>query len=72
MTDLIPINFDSQFPVNGRDLHMKLEIATPYHKCIPRMIDYGFTEGTDFNTDKNVQVQIEGTREVKREIIDHK
>ena len=35
------------------------------------MIDYGFIEGVDFNLLKNEQVQIEGTREVKREIINH-
>ena len=50
--------------VSGRDLHMFLEVETPYHKWFPRMAEYGFTEGVDFNTDKNVRVQIEGEREV--------
>ena len=71
MNDLIPVNFDSQFPVDGRNLHMMLEIATRYNDWFKRMIDYGFTEGVDFNLLKNEQVQIEGTREVKRDIINH-
>ena len=49
MNELIPVNFDSKSPVNGRDLHMKLEIGTPYHKWMPRMIEYGFTENIDFS-----------------------
>ena len=71
MTDLISVDFGSKFPVNGRDLHMKLEITTPYHKWMPRMIEYGFNEGVDFNMDKNVRVQIEGEREVSREVVSH-
>ena len=48
MNDLIPVNFDSQFPVNGRDLHMKLEVKTKYADWFKRMIDYGFTENVDY------------------------
>ena len=36
-----------------------------------RICEYGFAEGIDFNADKNVRVQMEGGREVKREIEDH-
>ena len=50
---------------------MFLEVQTPYWKWFPRMCEYGFTEGIDFNTDKNVLVQNEGGREVRREITDH-
>ena len=72
MNDLITINYDTDKPtVSGRELHEALEIETPYHKWFPRMCEYGFTEGEDFNSDKNVRVQIEGSREVQREIIDH-
>lgn len=34
--------------VRGRDLHVFLEIATPYLKWINRMIEYGFSENEDF------------------------
>lgn len=41
--------------VSCRYLHMMLEVKTPYHKWVPRMIEYGFVEGADFRvTDKNV------------------
>lgn len=73
MNDLITVNYEnSERPtVSGRDLHMLLEVETPYHKWFPRMCEYGFTESIDFNTDKNVRVQIEGNREVSREVTDH-
>jgi phage anti-repressor protein len=34
--------------VDGRDLHGFLGVETPYRKWFPRMIEYGFTEDTDF------------------------
>ncbi|HOA00429.1 phage antirepressor KilAC domain-containing protein [Ruminococcus sp.] len=57
--------------VSGRELHAALMIDTPYHKWFPRMCEYGFAEGIDFNSDKNVRVQIEGSRSVSREVTDH-
>lgn len=45
-----------EIKISGRELHMLLEVVTPYHKWFPRMVEYGFTEGTDFSTvDKNVR-----------------
>lgn len=70
---LIPINVsknDEQY-VSGRALHMFLEIETPYPKWFSRMCEYGFTENLDFKADKNVRVQLEGSRNVSREVIDH-
>ena len=49
MKDLVTINFDSQFPVDGRDLHTKLEVKTAFKDWMPRMIEYGFEEGKDFS-----------------------
>ena len=74
MNDIIKVNYtESEQPtVSGRELHEALGVETPYHKWFPRMAEYGFTEGADFNTDKNVRVQIEGDREVSREITDHR
>lgn len=69
MNEIIRVNNDTQ-TVSARDLHEKLGIETPFRKWFPRMCEYGFTEGMDFNVDKNVRVQMEGEREVKREIED--
>ena len=67
MNELIKINYDSDRPtVSGRDLHEALEVETPYRKWFPRMCEYGFAEGVDFNPVKNVRVQTEGERDVTR------
>lgn len=52
MTELIKIDVnENQEPViSGRALHNFLEVATPYDKWFPRMIEYGFTDGLDFST----------------------
>lgn len=55
----------------GRELHEALEVKTAYKDWFPRMCEYGFVEGVDFNPLKNEQVRIEGNREVTREIADH-
>ena len=34
--------------VSGRELHKALEVGTPYHKWMPRMCEYGFTENVDY------------------------
>ena len=39
-----------ELKVSGRELHMFLEVGTPYDKWFPRMSEYGFTEGIDFST----------------------
>lgn len=72
MNELIKINYETEKPtVSGRELHEALGIETAYKDWFPRMCEYGFTEGKDFNSLKIERVQIEGTREVKRTLIDH-
>lgn len=72
MNELININYDSERPtVLGRDLHKLLEVKTAYKDWFPRMVEYGFTEGIDFNPLKIERVQMEGTRSVTREVQDH-
>lgn len=74
MEELIKINFDdnSDRPtVSGRELHERLGIRTAYKDWFPRMCEYGFVEGKDFNPLKSEQLRNEGDRQVKREIIDH-
>ena len=50
----IKVNYESDKPtVSGRELHEKLGIKTAYKDWFPRMCEYGFTEGEDFNPLKN-------------------
>ena len=66
------VNFETERPtVLGRDLHQALGIKTAYKDWFPRMCEYGFEEGRDFNLLKFERVQIEGSREVSREVVDH-
>lgn len=62
---------DGSVAVMGRDLHEFLEVGTLYKDWFPRMVEYGFVEGVDFNQLKNERVQLEGRRYVNREVIDH-
>lgn len=73
MNELIPINYDNEEnpTISGRELHEALEVKTAYKDWFPRMCEYGFKEGEDFNLLKNERVQIEGNRQVTREVTDH-
>lgn len=72
MNELITINYEKDCPtVLGRDLHKALEVSTRYNDWFPRMCEYGFLEGQDFNLLKNEQVRNEGGRTVVREVADH-
>ena len=69
---VIAVNFENDRPtVSGRELHAALEVKTSYKDWFPRMCEYGFVEGKDFNPLKIEQVQIEGKRRVKRIVSDH-
>ena len=57
--------------VDGRELHEFLEVKTAYKDWFPRMCEYGFVEGVDFNPLKKERVRLEGDREVTREIETH-
>lgn len=72
MENLIPVSYEGEQPtVSGRELHAALEIGTEYKDWFPRMCEYGFTEGEDFNPLKIERVQPEGTRDVRRMVTDH-
>ena len=62
MNELIRMDGASEFPVSGRELHERLGIETPYHKWFPRMREYGFENGKDFQevSDKIVQNPLGG------------
>lgn len=72
MNELFKVNTDSErITVSARDLHKELEIETHFKDWFPRMLKYGFEENVDFNVLKNERVQIEGGREVRREVTDY-
>ena len=52
------MKFNDRPAVSARDLHDFLEVKTAYKDWFPRMCEYGFTEGEDFNPLKIERVQI--------------
>jgi len=51
MNEIIPINYDSDKPtVSARELHEFLEVKTDFPHWFDRMAEYGFSQGTDFQT----------------------
>mgnify|MGYP002771534941 FL=1 len=50
MNELIKITYNNDRPaVSARDLHDFLEVGARYNDWFPRMCEYGFTDGDDFN-----------------------
>lgn len=70
--DVIPVyNTDTgEKVVLGRELHERLKIKTPYHIWFPRMVEYGFVDGTDYFTE-NKNVHREDGRKMPQVQIDH-
>lgn len=73
MDELIKVNYENvdRPTVSGRELWEALEVKTAYKDWFPRMCEYGFSEGADFNPINFEQVRTEGNRQVTREITDH-
>ena len=73
MNELLKINTtDSErITVSARDLYEFLEATERFNSWFDRMKQYGLTEGEDFNPLKSLRVQIEGNREVQREVDDY-
>ena len=71
MNELIKVDFTGERPaVSARELHEFLEVGADYRHWFPRMCEYGFVEGQDFNPVKIDRVQQEGNRLVSRMIDD--
>lgn len=71
MEELIKVDYSGGKPaVSARELHEFLGVETEYRHWFPRMCEYGFTQGEDFNPFKNDRVQLEGTRTVMRTVDD--
>ena len=72
MNELIPINMNDpeRITVSARDLHSFLEVGADFRHWFPRMCEYGFERGRDFNPVKFDRLQYEGNREVRRIVDD--
>lgn len=61
MNEIININEqDAQYPVDGRELHERLQVGTPYKDWFPRMVEYGFEEDKDFVTERKNVLRADG------------
>lgn len=71
MSELIKVTYEDDKPVvSARELHEFLEAETEFRHWFPRMCEYGFIKGVDFNPVKIDRVQQEGTRIVTRAVDD--
>ena len=70
MGQIINVNFDEQ-TVSARELYSQLGIQKRFSAWFETN-SIGFIEGEDFNPYPKVQVQLEGGREVSREVLDYK
>lgn len=79
MNEIIKVNYDTEQPtVSARELYDLLSCegglsgTERFRKWFERYIGYGFRESIDYSTPyKKVRVQIEGKREVSREVEDY-
>lgn len=79
MGEIIKVNYDGEHPtVSARDLYDLLSQedgvkgTERFSKWFERYSGYGFIQGEDYSTpNKKVRVQIEGSREVQREVEDY-
>ena len=64
--ELIRVQFTEDRPVvSARDLHEALEIGTVFRKWFPRMCEYGFVQGIDFD---KVSRKCDGSRTGQMEV----
>ncbi|MGL9969484.1 ORF6C domain-containing protein [Enterococcus sp. DIV1420a] len=73
MNELIKVttNENGQQVTSGRELHEFLEVKTPYTQWFEDMCRYGFSESVDFIKLNELSEKNEGSRVVKRSIINH-
>ena len=67
----IKTNENGEQLVSGRDLHEFLEVGTKYTQWFDEMTKYGFVENVDYSTLNELSEKREGSRLVKRTIINH-
>lgn len=61
---------EDKLQVDGRQLHMFLEVETPYKKWFDRMSEYGFEENKDFITVDKIVRRADGA-EMPQKQYDH-
>lgn len=64
----ITLNENNEPVVSARDLHKGLEVKSKYNDWLKRMLDYGFSEGTDFVAIAQKKVTAQGNQS---EFIEH-
>lgn len=64
----ITLNENHEPVVSARDLHKGLEVKSKYNDWLKRMLDYGFSEGTDFVAIAQKKVTAQGNQS---EFIEH-
>ncbi|MCJ0594277.1 antA/AntB antirepressor family protein [Enterococcus cecorum] len=67
----IKTNENGEQLVSGRELHEFLEVGTKYTQWFDEMTKYGFVENVDYSTLNELSEKKEGSRFVKRTIINH-
>ena len=66
MEEAVRVQFTDERPVvSARDLHQALEIGTLFRQWFPRMCEYGFCEGTDYD---KVYQKCDGSRTGQMEV----
>lgn len=73
MENLITVNYEKEFPtVSARDLYEQVGTTERFNFWFERQLQFGFEKGKDYsNPLKVLRVQIEGGREVQREVDDY-
>ncbi len=73
MNEIIKVNYETEQPtVSARDLYEKVGTTERFSSWFERQLQFGFEQGKDYsNPQKVLRVQIEGNREVQREVEDY-
>ncbi len=69
MNELLTFNVDTNFPIDGRELHAKLGVETAYKDWFPRMCEYGFAEGIDYEVSLKNEQNPQGGRPAKNHLL---
>lgn len=71
--EIIKVNYEKEQPtVSARDLYEKVGTTERFSSWFERQLQFGFEQGKDYSNPKKVlRVQIEGNREVQREVEDY-
>lgn len=73
MNEIIKVNYETEQPtVSARDLYEKVGTTERFSSWFERQLQFGFEQGKDYsNPQKVLRVQIEGNREIQREVEDY-